>query len=60
MIGAGSRQRRLPTPSTTACQHWNLTREYEIADDLIDAASVDLIRKNALAARFTGPSGTRW
>jgi len=37
-----------------------LTREYEIADDLIDAASLDLIRKNALAARFTGPSGTGW
>jgi hypothetical protein len=35
-------------------------REYEIADDLIDAASADLVRKNALAARFTGPSGTRW
>ena len=37
-----------------------LTREYEIAHDLIDAASLDRIRQNALAARFTGPSGTRW
>ena len=29
-----------------------LTREYEIARDLVDAASLDLIRQNALAARF--------
>ena len=29
-----------------------LTREYEIACDLVDAASLDLIRQNALAARF--------
>jgi len=37
-----------------------LTREYEIAHDLIGAASLDVIRQNALAARFTGHSGTRW
>ena len=37
-----------------------LTREYEIAHDLIDAASLDRIRQNALAARFTGPGGTGW
>jgi chitinase len=29
-----------------------LTREYQIACDLVDAASLDLIRQNALAARF--------
>ena len=29
-----------------------LTREYELALDLIDAASLDIIRRNALAARF--------
>jgi adenosine deaminase len=29
-----------------------LTREYEIARDLVDAASLDLIRQNAQAARF--------
>jgi adenosine deaminase len=29
-----------------------LTREYQIASDLVDAASLDLIRKNAQAARF--------
>ena len=29
-----------------------LTREYQIASDLVDAASLDLIRQNALAARF--------
>ncbi|HEY1669482.1 MAG TPA: adenosine deaminase [Trebonia sp.] len=29
-----------------------LTREYQIARDLVDAASLDLIRQNALAARF--------
>jgi adenosine deaminase len=29
-----------------------LTREYEIACDLVDAASLDLIRQNAQAARF--------
>jgi adenosine deaminase len=32
-----------------------LTREYQIAGDLVGAASLDLIRQNALAARFTGP-----
>jgi adenosine deaminase len=36
-----------------------LTREYQIAHELIGAASLDLIRRNALAARFTGPSGAR-
>jgi adenosine deaminase len=34
-----------------------LTREYQIAHELIGAASLDVIRQNALAARFTG---TRW
>jgi adenosine deaminase len=29
-----------------------LTREYELALDLVDAASLDIIRRNALAARF--------
>jgi len=29
-----------------------LTREYQIARDLVDAASLDIIRQNALAARF--------
>lgn len=32
-----------------------LTREYEIARDLVDAASLDLIRQSALAARFASP-----
>ena len=32
-----------------------LTREYELASDLVDAASLDLIRQNALAARFSKP-----
>ena len=32
-----------------------LTREYELAGDLVDAASLDVIRQNALAARFTSP-----
>jgi adenosine deaminase len=32
-----------------------LTREYELARDLVDAASLDRIRQNALAARFTPP-----
>jgi adenosine deaminase len=32
-----------------------LTREYELARDLVDAASLDLIRQSALAARFTSP-----
>jgi adenosine deaminase len=35
-----------------------LTREYEIAADLVDAATLDNIRRNALAARFTGPDGS--
>jgi adenosine deaminase len=30
-----------------------LSREYEIAGDLVDAAALDRIRRNALAARFT-------
>jgi hypothetical protein len=34
-----------------------LTGEYELARDLVDAASLDLIRQNALAARFASPSG---
>jgi adenosine deaminase len=34
-----------------------LTREYELARDLVDAASLDLIRQSAVAARFTGPPG---
>jgi hypothetical protein len=34
-----------------------LTREYELARDLVDAASLDLIRHSALAARFTSPPG---
>ena len=34
-----------------------LTREYELAGDLVDAASLDLIKRSALAARFTGPGG---
>jgi adenosine deaminase len=32
-----------------------LTREYELAGDLVDAASLDVIRQHALAARFTSP-----
>jgi adenosine deaminase len=32
-----------------------LSREYELALELVDAASLDLIRQNALAARFPGP-----
>jgi adenosine deaminase len=36
-----------------------LTREYELARDLVDAASLHLIKQNALAARFTSPGGTR-
>jgi hypothetical protein len=35
-----------------------LTREYEIARDLVDAAALDVIRRNALAARFTTPDGS--
>jgi len=35
-----------------------LTREYELAGDLLDAASLDTIRQNALAARFTSPDGS--
>ena len=34
-----------------------LTREYELAADLVDAASLDLIRQNAQEARFTSPGG---
>ena len=30
-----------------------LTREYELARDLVDATTLDLIRHNAIAARFT-------
>jgi adenosine deaminase len=37
-----------PTVSDT-----RLTREYEIAGDLVDAAALDIIRRNAFAARFT-------
>jgi adenosine deaminase len=33
-----------------------LTREYELARDLVDAASLDIIRQNAQAARFTSSS----
>jgi len=32
-----------------------LTREYELARDLVDSASLDLIRRHALAARFKTP-----
>jgi adenosine deaminase len=32
-----------------------LTHEYELARDLVDATSLDLIRRNAMAARFTPP-----
>jgi adenosine deaminase len=35
----------------------SLTREYALAGDLVDAASLDVIRQNALAARFTSPGG---
>jgi len=42
-----------PTVSDT-----RLTREYEIAGDLVDAATLDIIRRNALAARFTSPDGS--
>jgi adenosine deaminase len=42
-----------PTVSGT-----RLTREYELALDLVDAASLDLIRQTALAARFTNPDST--
>jgi hypothetical protein len=39
-----------------------LTREYELALDLIDAASLGIIRRNALAARFVnrGDRPARW
>jgi adenosine deaminase len=36
-----------PTVSAT-----RLSREYDIARDLVDEASLDLIRRNALSARF--------
>ena len=39
-----------PTVSNT-----RLTREYEIARDLVDAAALDTIKQNALAARFNQP-----
>jgi adenosine deaminase len=42
-----------PTVSDT-----RLTREFEIARDLVDAAALDIIRQNALAARFTSPDGS--
>lgn len=34
-----------------------LTREYKLAGDLLDEASLDIIKENALAARFTRPAG---
>ena len=34
-----------------------LTREYKLAGDLLDEASLDIIKENALAARFTRPGG---
>jgi adenosine deaminase len=34
-----------------------LTREYELAGGLVDAASLDVIRQNAVAARFTSAGG---
>jgi adenosine deaminase len=34
-----------------------LTREYELVRDLVDAASLDLIKQSALAARFANPRG---
>ena len=40
-----------PTVSGT-----RLTREYELARDLVDAATLDAIRRNALTARFTSPA----
>jgi adenosine deaminase len=36
-----------------------LTREYGLARDLVDAASLHRIKENAMAARFTGAGGTR-
>jgi adenosine deaminase len=42
-----------PTVSDT-----RLTREYEIARDLVDAAALDIIRQNALTALFTSPDGS--
>jgi adenosine deaminase len=39
-----------------AVSHTRLTREYELARDLVDAATLDVIRQNALAARFAGPA----
>jgi adenosine deaminase len=41
-----------PTVSDT-----RLTREYEIARDLIDAAALEVIRQNAFAVRFTSLNG---
>jgi adenosine deaminase len=41
-----------PTVSDT-----RLTREYKLAGDLLDEASLDIIKENALAARFTRPGG---
>lgn len=32
-----------------------LTREYELARDLVDGPSLDLIRQNALMGRFGAP-----
>ena len=33
-----------------------LTREYELARGLVDPASLDMMRQDALAARFGGPA----
>jgi len=38
-----------------AVSETRLTREYELAGDLVNAATLDVIRQNALAARFGGP-----
>jgi adenosine deaminase len=37
-----------------------LTREYELALDLVDAESLDVIRRTAQAARFTSSGGIRY
>ena len=40
-----------------AVSNTRLTREYGLADGLLDAASLDIIRRNALNARFTRAAG---
>lgn len=34
-----------------------LSREYKVAGELVDEAALDIVRRNAFEARFTGPAG---